>query len=256
MHPFAGSVVLGTAFPRVGGEASQDMRDAAAFSHVSPPAMSTALTTTTVTKRTSTPSATGRPKGAELEALRNRDPEAVTRWVYSQRDYLRAVLARFSRHPSAADDLVQEALYQALRSLPRFRGDSKVTTWLYVIARNVASQHTRYTDRYQTYAEQDLSRVAVTADGTLSSNGPSASTPEHEAIHHEEEHLLYEALEQLKPSYREVIKLRDLKEQSTKETAQKLGLTPSNVRVRLHRARKKLEQVLAQRLPYRVASRG
>ena len=213
-----------------------------------------AATTTTVTKtRTATP-CTGRPTGDALEALQNRDPEAVTRWIYSQRDYLRSVLARFSRNPSMADDLVQEALYQALRSLPNFRGDSKVTTWLYVIARNVASQQTRYSDRYQPFSSDDLGRMAVTTDGTLTSAIPEDANPERAAVDHEETAHVHQALQELKPSYREVIQMRDLKQQSTRETAEALDLTESNVRVRLHRARKKLHQVLADRLPHRGAA--
>lgn len=214
---------------------------------------SVSATTTTITKtktRAATP-CTGRPTGHELTALQNRDPDAVTRWVYSQRDYLRSVLARFSRNPSMADDLVQEALYQALRSLPNFRGDSKVTTWLYVIARNVASQQTRHSDRYQPFSSDDLGRMAVTTDGTLTSATPDDANPERAAVDHEETAHVHQALQELKPSYREIIELRDLKEQSTRETADALDLTESNVRVRLHRARKKLHQVLANRLPYR-----
>ena len=213
-----------------------------------------ATTTTTVTKtRTSTP-CTGRPTGDALEALQNRDPEAVTRWIYSQRDYLRSVLARFSRNPSMADDLVQEALYQALRSLPNFRGDSKVTTWLYVIARNVASQQTRHSDRYQPFSSDDLGRMAVTTDGTLTSATPDDANPERAAVDHEETAHLHQALQELKPSYRKIIEMRDLQEQSTRETAEALDLTESNVRVRLHRARKKLHQVLVDRLPHRGAA--
>ncbi len=197
-----------------------------------------------------TESCDGRPSDDELQALRNRDPRAVECWIYSQRDYLRSVLARFSRNPSAADDLVQEALFQALRSLPNFRGDAKVTTWLYVIARNVASQHTRYSDRYRPYDSDDLGAAAVTADGTLLSDHFGGEDPERATIHHEEETEIERALQQLKPSYREVIKLRDLKQHSTRETAEALNLSTSNVRVRLHRARKKLRELLADRLPH------
>ena len=214
---------------------------------------SASTTTTRTTTRTSAP-CTGRPTGDQLAALKNRDPEAVTCWIYSQRDYLRSVLARFSRNPSMADDLVQEALYQALRSLPNFRGDSKVTTWLYVIARNVASQQTRHTDRYQPFSSDDLSRMAVTTDGTLTAATPDNANPERATVDHEESAHLHQALQELKPSYREIIEMRDLKEQSTRETAEALDLTESNVRVRLHRARKKLHQVLVDRLPHRGAA--
>ena len=64
----------------------------------------------------------------ELEALRNRDPEAVRRWIHGNRDYIHSVLQRYSSSSERARDLVQETFFQALRSLPNFRGDSKITT--------------------------------------------------------------------------------------------------------------------------------
>jgi RNA polymerase sigma-70 factor (ECF subfamily) len=68
--------------------------------------------------------------------------------------------------------------------------------------------------------------------------------------------LLHDALDELSPSYREVVALRDLEELSTREVAEQLGLSRVNVRVRLHRARTALREQLQPRLDaaYRVAA--
>lgn len=179
----------------------------------------------------------------ELEALHNRDPDAVRRWIYGNRDYIHSVLQRYSDNSERARDLVQEALFQALRSLPNFRGDSKITTWLHSIAKNVAlSQHRK--DQRHSYLEADtLEHVQA----KLAPDRALGSTPLEETEEEQKYALLYDAMEELSESYRRIIRLRDLEEQSTKEVAEQLDLTRVNVRVRLHRARRALRDALQSR---------
>jgi RNA polymerase sigma-70 factor (ECF subfamily) len=181
---------------------------------------------------------------AELEALRSRDPEAVQRHVYGNKEYLQSVLRRYTETEETAQDLLQETFFQALRSLPNFRGESKLTTWLYSIAKNVALARYRKDKRRSPLEEETLTRVAARS-GERASGGTHASwDPVEETTRNEESALVHEALEELSDNYREIIKLRDLEELSTKEVAERLDLTRVNVRVRLHRARQKLEEVL------------
>jgi len=181
---------------------------------------------------------------ADLQALRNRDPEAVRRWIYGHRDYIEGVLRRYSRDADVARDLVQEAFFQALRSLPNFRGDSKLTTWLHSIAKNVALARYRKDQRHSCLEEETLEHVHATSEGGAA---PAYRGPVQETERGQEHRFLYDAMEELSESYREVIRLRDLEEYSTKEVAEELGLTRVNVRVRLHRARTALRDVLESR---------
>ena len=181
----------------------------------------------------------------ELEALQNRDPDAVERHIYEQRQLITAVLMRYTKDPQTAQDLLQETLYQAIRSLPSYRGDSKVSTWLYSIARNVALQRLRKTDRYSHHDGEQLGRMAARATPTgTPADTPDPSSPDSDTVRSEEDHLLHEALDELPESYRQIIALRDLNELSTREVAETLGITRVNVRVRLHRARKRLRDKL------------
>jgi len=187
----------------------------------------------------------GRLSEGELDALRNRDPEAVRRHIYGNRDFLRSVLHRYTETEEAAQDLLQETFFQALRSLPDFRGESKLTTWLYSIAKNVALARYRKDKRRSPLEEETLTRVAAREEERGRPGAGHASwDPAEETTRNEETALVREALEELSANYREIIELRDLKERSTKEVAEELGLTRVNVRVRLHRARQKLEEVL------------
>ncbi len=199
--------------------------------------------------------ATGYPDDDALTALRNREPDAVERWIYSKRDFIRSVLFRYTKDGDMAEDLIQETFLQALRSLPSFRGDSKITTWLYSIARNVALSRIRRTQRYNYLDSETLEHVQATSGGELETNteGPS---PADDTMRSEEMRLLHDALDELSPSYREVVALRDLKELSTREVAEQLGLSRVNVRVRLHRARTALREQLRPRLDsaYRAAA--
>jgi len=179
----------------------------------------------------------------ELEALRNRDPEAVRRWIYGNRDYIHSVLRRYSSNPDRARDLVQEAFFQALRSLPNFRGDSKITTWLHSIAKNVALAQHRKDQRHSYLEEETLEHIQANS----APEDPAASSPIKETEDEQKHALLYEAMEELSSPYREIIRLRDLEERSTKEVAEQLGLTRVNVRVRLHRARTALRDALEPR---------
>jgi RNA polymerase sigma-70 factor (ECF subfamily) len=200
----------------------------------------------------------GRLSDGELEALRTRDPEAVRRHVYGNRDFIESVLRRYTETEETAQDLVQETFFQALRSLPDFRGESKLSTWLYSIAKNVALARYRKDKRRSPLEEETLTHVA--AHHTERSTDPSGESPtwdpSAEAVRSEETALVQDALEELSENYREVIELRDLKELSTEETAERLGLTRVNVRVRLHRARTKLKGLLDDRLDadYHVAA--
>lgn len=193
----------------------------------------------------STPdSAPAAPTGEDLEALRSRDPEAVRRWIYRHRDYIRSVLRRYSSHSGRVRDLVQEVFFQVLRSLPSFQGDSKITTWLYSISKNVALSRNSTDQRHSFFSEDTLEYLQADANSRKAVPPSPLSRAEQE----QKRTLFYEAMEELTSSYREIIRLRDLQERSTKEVAEQLGLTRVNVRVRLHRARTSLREKLAPRL--------
>lgn len=188
----------------------------------------------------------------ELEALRSRDPDAVRRWIYGNREYIHSVLQRYSSSSDTASDLVQETFFQALSSLPNFRGNSKITTWLYSIAKNVALAHHRKDQRHSYLEAETLEHVRATSSSEDAaapfSPGPLAKSPIEDAEREQEYSLLHEAMEELSDSYREIIRLRDLEERSTKEVAERLDLTRVNVRVRLHRARTALRETLEERV--------
>ena len=198
----------------------------------------------------STSSPPGPLSDEELHRLRNRHPEAIRHHIYDHRDYLRAVLRRYTDTIEQAEDLLQETFFQVLRSLPDFRGDARFSTWLYSVAKNVALAHYRSSKRHQFVEQEALTRMAEQAQGPFAAaDAPPVHDPAEQAVAKERKALVHDALDELSDTYQEVVRLRDLEELSTQETAERLGLSRVNVRVRLHRARKKMADVLDDRVP-------
>lgn len=188
-----------------------------------------------------------RPTAEQLDALRSRDPAAVERWIYGSRDIAHRMLLKMVTDADVAEELLQETLYQALVSIESFRGDAKVSTWVCSIARNLAFRHFRVRDRYSTASSDTLEWMDHDAMPSDSASAFDAN-PRHHAERNERKSMVHQGLSQLPDSYREVIRLRDLEQKSTQEVADELDLTRVNVRVRLHRARKRLASILRPQL--------
>jgi RNA polymerase sigma-70 factor (ECF subfamily) len=191
-----------------------------------------------------TPSQQAPFSASDLEALRTREPWAVERWIYPKQPLIHHALMRHGVADRDIDDLTQEVLYQALRSLPSFRGDAKIGTWLYSIARNVACSFLEKDERWASWQPHHVSHALSTRD-TWTHWTQDASSPQTVTVRREREALIQDALDALPSHYEKVIRLRDLEEYSTREAARTLGLTEVNTRVRLHRARRALNDLLA-----------
>jgi RNA polymerase sigma-70 factor, ECF subfamily len=129
------------------------------------------------------------------------------------------------RDPPTAEDVTQEAFVHAYRSLRRFRGGSKFSTWLFRITRNCAVDAIRRRERRRTYE--------------LAAQEPEAPV---------EEPSLRLALEQaigsLAPDVREPFVLIEVLGLSYEEAAVVLGIPRGTIKSRMHRARKALVEAL------------
>jgi RNA polymerase sigma-70 factor (ECF subfamily) len=179
----------------------------------------------------------------DFDALRAREPWAVRRWIVPQRTYLRSVLARYGVPRRELREHVQETLFQALRSLPDFRGDARLRTWLYSVARNVAYRYHR-TDGRQAALEPDVLEDVQHQAVSSPCLAEATDDPEATTIQRERHALVRRALQNLPDHYQQVIQLRDLDERTTDEAAEAIGITNVNTRVRLHRARNTLHGLL------------
>ncbi|HKW57879.1 MAG TPA: RNA polymerase sigma factor [Candidatus Acidoferrum sp.] len=146
---------------------------------------------------------------------------------YNQR--LFRVARAIVRDDSEAEDVMQDAYVRAYENLGQFEGRAPFSAWLTRIAVHEALHRARKRGRLDQWDDSELdSSPAVYMD-------ESSPNPEQVTTRTELRELLEEAILELPAPYRVVMMLRDIEELSTSETADALGLTQENVKVRLHR---------------------
>jgi RNA polymerase sigma-70 factor (ECF subfamily) len=136
-----------------------------------------------------------------------------------------------------AEDVMQEAYLRAFRELASFRGEALFSTWLTRIACHEALARAQKRRRLVPIQGGESPEPAVESPG-----------PERDLENRELQALLREAVEVLPDPLRAVFCLREIENLSTEQTAELLGLTVENVRVRLHRAKRTLRQSLDRRI--------
>jgi RNA polymerase sigma-70 factor (ECF subfamily) len=177
----------------------------------------------------------------KVDALKAGSEHAFRCLFEQERERLQHFVRKIVDDADEAENIVQETFAEAYRQIGDFRGEAKVSTWLFSIARHLAYGHLRKAKRHS-YKEHDAIEF-------LQAQQSDASTVTQEAVERSErKHIVHDALQELPEHYRRVVQLRDLEEKSTTETAEQLGLTEVNVRVRLHRARKTLREHLCDRM--------
>ena len=168
-----------------------------------------------------------------LAAAQSGDRRAIERLLAAEAPRVARFAARMCRNPSDAEEVAQETLIAAVRTLPNFRAESSVSTWLYTIVRSFCIKQRRR-GRTVRRADASLDDPQSAAATQLADENPRPDTnfadrELGEAIEH--------AVGELAPMYREVLILRDMEGLSAQEVADALGLRVDAVKSRLHRAR-------------------
>jgi RNA polymerase sigma-70 factor (ECF subfamily) len=143
-----------------------------------------------------------------------------------------------------AEDLTQEVFLRVNRGLPGFKGDAKLSTWIYRIATNVA------TDRIRSRSFQEgRSGKAIPLDEGLIEEGSELTgerklSVEKQAMREEMSSCVHDYINSLPENYRAPVTLSEIAGLTNKEIAEVLDLTVETVKVRLHRGRAKLKEKL------------
>jgi len=138
-----------------------------------------------------------------------------------------------------AQDVMQDTFLQVYRGLGSFRGESKLSTWLFRIATNAALMHRRRRERRPAESlEEYAPRFDDEGRHQLGEAELSLPARADELLDRRRlvEHAL-EGIDRLPDLYRTAFVLRDLEEMPTAEVAAVLGCEPAAVRQRVHRAR-------------------
>ena len=187
------------------------------------------------------PADRGRWPGQTLDAGRIYDEHAqdVTRWA-----------GRLAGPALDVEDIVQEVFVVALRRLPEFRGDAKITTWLYEITVRIVQDRRRSQRRWRWLNDRDVPGTTTSfwlPDHDVARVAADQPTALDLLERKESTALLYQILDGLAEKYRTTLILFELEGLSGEEIATLTATSISNVWVRLMRGRKQfIKRLLAK----------
>jgi RNA polymerase sigma-70 factor (ECF subfamily) len=142
---------------------------------------------------------------------------------------------RLTGNEEDARDVVQEAYLRAWKGIRRFRGDAQFTTWMYRITANTAYTHVQRRKRHRTTALEDVEEpIDVRLEGQPADAAESAAGLAE----------LADAVNLLPETLRQIVILKDVYGLPHEAIAEELGISVAAAKVRLHRGRKKLRDLL------------
>src|SRR5436309_6974366 len=194
---------------------------------------------------------------ALVDALRRGDEAAFMRLVDEYGPTLLRVARMYVPTRAVAEDVVQETWIGVLNGIDRFEGRSSLKTWIFRILTNIAKTRGQREGRTVPFSALErpdtVPEAAVDPDRFLPPDherwpGHWASKPEpwpeDRLLAAETRAVVERAIDQLPPAQRAVISLRDIEGWSSEEARNALGISETNQRVLLHRARSKVRQAL------------
>ena len=168
------------------------------------------------------------------------DPSSADLFA-SHHTRIRRYVLSMVRDPVEADDLTQDVFLQAHRRLDSLRDPNALTSWLYQIATHVCY------DRFRKWSRQpEMGPLDFTGSGGEDPAIGGEDEPSLDRVLTQQETIacVRRFVEGLPDRYRNAILLHDLEGLTSVEIAEMVGDTPGAVKVRLHRARRKLQAVL------------
>jgi RNA polymerase sigma-70 factor (ECF subfamily) len=178
---------------------------------------------------------------SELIGLaQNGDAPALRALILHIRPHVEHQLVRYPVSEEDRRDLLQSTLMQVVRRLGSFRGDSSFSTWLFRVTANQALMLMRTQRRHRARLVEGLDLEDL---GTIpSARGAHEDGGEGSRI--ERENVVRDALAELPERYRDIVVAHYHDDLGLQEIADKLRVSESAVRSRLHRARSRLRVIL------------
>ncbi|MEE9414868.1 MAG: RNA polymerase sigma factor [Acidimicrobiales bacterium] len=176
---------------------------------------------------------------ALVDLARAGDQEAFEELVRRTYTDTYALALKLTGDPEDARDVAQDVYLRAFKALRRFRGEAKFSTWLYRITANCAATQL---GRRKRHLHDDLEANREVAD--LHPDRDPELRVDASMLRDRVEH----ALSRLPDRLRAVVVLREMYDLTHEAIATELGITETAAKVRLHRARQKLREFMAERV--------
>ena len=159
---------------------------------------------------------------------------------------VRKFILAYVRDEWVADDLIQETFVRIQKNLKGVRDHSKISSWIFRIAHNLCHDHFRQSKR-STLGQRNIQKEIVTL---------REAVVQKELEQQQMGECVQDKMDLLPPDYRTVLILSDIMAFNQKEIAEILGISVSNVKVRIHRARKKMRAILEEHCSFEVDERN
>ena len=189
-----------------------------------------------------------------VQRLVARDERAFNELVRAYERRVFALVLRMIGNHAEAEDLAQEVFVQVFKAIGSFRGDSKLSTWVYRIAVNLCKNRSKYLRVRHAGEEEELEAVAerVPLGDARHANVGQVARPDEAVAGKQVEQIVQRAILAIEPDFRECLVLRDVEELSYEEIGEITGLAPGTVKSRIHRARAMLREIVERELGEKI----
>jgi RNA polymerase sigma-70 factor (ECF subfamily) len=185
-----------------------------------------------------------------IERLQRRDERAFLELVQLYQVRVYKLVLRMVGRPDEAEDMAQEVFVQVFKAVGTFRGDSKLSTWIYRIAVNLCKNRLKYLTRRKSEVQVEYEAAEERAELGTSRGATQSdlSRPDQLVEGYQLEHIVERAIAEMDADFREILVLRDIEDLSYEELSQITGLADGTVKSRLHRARAMLKAAVERKL--------
>ncbi len=189
-----------------------------------------------------------------IERLVARDERAFNELVQVYGRRVHTLVLRMLGHREEAEDLTQEVFVQVFKAIGTFRGDAKLSTWIYRIAVNLCKNRGKYNRVRHASKQDELEAVAeqMPLGQTGRANVARIERPDEAMAGRQVERIVQDAILAIEPTFRECLVLRDVEELSYEEISEITGLPAGTVKSRIFRARAQLKEIVERELGEKI----
>jgi RNA polymerase sigma-70 factor, ECF subfamily len=182
---------------------------------------------------------------ALAEDCRFGDRRAFNKLVIKYQNRIYSVALRMLRNEEEAKDITQDVFFSAYRAIKRFRGESRLSTWLYRIAINACINRLKSKDHKFSERRDELdSNIVSNSKAAFSDDSTYNSDPEKLLQNKDLKIMLEREITRLSPEAKAILLMRDVEGLAYDEIEKVLDLPSGTVKSRLHRARTELKERL------------
>ncbi|NND50908.1 MAG: RNA polymerase sigma factor [Flavobacteriaceae bacterium] len=174
-----------------------------------------------------------------IDKILNGDTNAFSILVDRYKDLVYTLALRMMKSKEEAEEVSQDAFIKIYKSLSKFKGDSKFSTWVYRVTYNTCLDRLKKNKRQQ---------QTVTIDDYTANQVKTLDNAFDQLARKEREQAIRDCLNQLSSEDSFLISLYYYEEQSLDEISKVVGLKPNNVKVKLFRARKRLATIISNKI--------